>query len=428
MADEITPKDQRPYIAEAIKNNKICNDFYEGVTAVKNETYLPKYRNEDDSTYKIRVDGTLFSNMFAPIIDATAGMVMSKQPTVTGFETVEFDNLDLQGKTLAGFTKDAIKRSLKWGVHFVAVQTNEERPYLKHFEYDQLKMIIEDQGRVIGIVFKEEDEERVGEFGFKKVQRYTYFKEYGGEVWWEGNDKFAKRDEWTNTLSDPAVVLIETGEKKSLGVYISKMKDIAEANHVHLITKSHISNVLAKIGDPILQFFGMPEDDQKTINTQMAAVFQDKTKEGLEYAEAEGRGLQHVKDEAKNAEDMIDKLTFGLFDKAQHSTVVDAKESKEKTSSLLTDIAVEIEGKFNKLFKYYVELGKGTVTEKDHIEFNKDFTEEHINIETAFDLLKEREMSRETFYTVLQTGRLPKDFTPESESEKIEQNGGLGID
>jgi len=49
-----------------------------------------------------------------------------------------------------------------------------------------------------------------------------------------------------------------------------------------------------------------------------------------------------------------------------------------------------------------------------------------INLEIAEKLLFAGAMSRETFYSILQTGELPKDFDVSTEADKIETDAGTG--
>ncbi len=437
MADkEITPKDQRQNISEAVKLNKICRDFYEGATKVKTDEYLPIYDGESEETHKIRVSGTAFVNMFAPVANGIAGMVMSRPPQIEGYDRLNSSDVDMKGNTLSVFCKESITFSLVDGVTYLALQKSkkENRIFFKRYRYEDLMMELrDDNGELEGYVFKDTIEVKKGDFGYEERERYIVYKAGEGQVWYSGEDGvFKKQDDWDNDTKFIPVVDIVTGYKKKPSMYISRLRDLADMNSVHLTTKTHISSVLLKVGNIQTIFFGEVGDETLELGIDDALTFTDKTKEGLEYVEAKGTGVVYAQNEIKTIEESIDKLTYGIFDLTSANTVVEAKGRDKKTTSILTDIAEEISSKINILYPMYAELSNETPSKDAVIEFKTDFAEEHLSIETAFNMLTEGEMSRETYYTVWQTGKLPKDFDIKEEAEKIEaeENAktGAGID
>jgi len=432
---KITPKDQRPNITEALKLNKICRDFYEGATKVKTDDYLPIYEGESDTTHKIRVSGTALINMFAPVVDGITGMVMSKPPHIEGYDKLS-GNVDMNGNTLSVFCKECIKYSLVDGITYIALQKSEKenRIYFKRYRYENLIMeLLDDNGELEGYVFKDTIEAKDGDFGYEERERYIVYKAGEGQIWYTGKDgKFSKQDEWTNEVNVVPVVDIVTGYKKKPSAYISRLRDLADMNSVHLTTKTHISSVLLKVGNIQTIFFGEVGDNKLVLGIDDALTFTDKTKEGLEYVEAKGTGVVYAQNEIKTIEESIDKLTYGIFDLKSANTVVEAKGKDKKTSSILTDIAEELSSKINILYPIYAELSKVEAEKDANIEFRTDFAEEHLSIDVAFKMLTENEMSRETYYNVWQTGKLPKDFDIKEEAERIEkeesEKSGAGID
>ena len=214
-----------------------------------------------------------------------------------------------------------------------------------------------------------------------------------------------------------------TGKELSQFEIVPKMYDIANLNRVHLNLESNIANVLSVVGNPVPIFYGQVEEGRVTIGVKDALRFEDKQKEGFEYGEITGAGVAHLQGKIKLVEEQIDKITFSILKKETNKTVIDAQQSQSKNTSFLTDVAIELETKMNMLLKYISELEDKPLRDGAFIEYKKDFDEEMINLDIAEKLLLAGQMSRETFYSILQTGKLPKNFDISKEAEKIE----LGI-
>jgi len=422
MAD--TPDIQFKKITDIKKHIELCRDFYIGSIKVFNETYLPKWSGETDEGYATRIASTAFANMYAPIIDGLAGLITKTEPTKEKLDNLDLDNVDLKHHNIVGFGKEVIKKSLSEGIVFVSVETNTQknRAFFKMYSYENLMSYVFEDDVLVQIVFRDETEQQDGRFGVKKLERYIVFKRGGGEVWYkgDGSDEITLQYEWFNNLQDIPVVWFTTGKELSQFEIIPKMYDIANLNRVHLNLESNIANVLSVVGNPVPIFYGQVEEDKITIGVKDALRFDDKQKEGFEYGEITGAGVTHLQNKIKLIEEQIDKTTFSILKKETNKTVIDAQESRNKNTSFLTDVATELETKMNILIKYMAELENKSLKDGAFIRYKKDFDEEIINLEIAEKLLFAGEMSRETFYTILKTGELPKDFDVSKETEKIE--------
>lgn len=432
MAD--TPNTQLEKIANIQTKSKVCKDFYLGTIKVMNDTYLPQWTGETDAGYALRKTSTAFVNMYAPIVDGLIGLITKKEPTTVGYEGIELENVDMKHHSLASFSKQVTNKSLINGISFVTAETHTEtnRIYLKMYEYANLMSYVIEDGVLKQIVFKDVIEEQDGKFGVKTKERYIVFKIGGGEVWYQkdndGEIAHQTEDDWTNTLTEIPIVAIQTGKKLSDFEVIPKLLDTAMLNNVHLNLESQIANILGVVGNPVPIFYGQVEEGKVTIGVKDALRFEDKQKEGFEYGEITGAGVEKLQNKIKLVEEQIDKLTFSLLKKESNNTIIDAQESQSKNTSFLTDVAVELETKFNRIFGFVAELENKTLKEDAHIEFKKDFDTAIVNLEVAERLLTAGEMSRETFYHILETGELPKDFEAKDEKEKIEADGGTGLE
>lgn len=401
---------------------KLCTDFYIGTIKVKTQKYLPKWNSETKRSYELRVVGTSFVNMFAPIIDGLAGLVMKKEPKVEGYDQLELKNIDLMNNSLSSFIKTSAKQSITSGVVFVGALTSEglNRSYLKKYAYESLYSYLIEEDVLKQLVFKENVEVADGDFGVKEQERFIVFKIGGGAIWYQDDESVIKeQDTWENSLSEIPVVAIVTGKVLTPFEVVPKLLDVAELNNVHLNLETNLANILNIVGNPIPMFFGQTGEGEVTIGVKDALVFQDKNTQGAEYLEIEGKGVQKVQDQIKTTEEQIDKLTFNLLLNEDSKTVIDAQQKQQKNTSFLSDIASELEAKFETVLSYALELENKTIPSDANIEMQKDFDAVIIDLETAFKALQSGDMSRATFYDVLLTGKLPKDFKISEENNRI---------
>jgi hypothetical protein len=192
--------------------------------------------------------------------------------------------------------------------------------------------------------------------------------------------------------------------------------------------ESHLANVLGVVGNPIPVFYGQLEEEGITIGVKDALRFANKQEEGFEYVEITGAGVNKLQDKIKNIEEQIDKTTFSILKKQESKTRIDAQEAQSKNTSFLTDMAVKLSSKFNALFEYMAQLENKQLPKDAKLEFKTDFASENISLQVAEKLLLAGEMSRETFYTILQTGELPKDFDVEKEIQLLEKDTNMGLE
>ena len=429
------PNKKLEKLESIINKTKVCDDFYIGAINVLNQTYLPKWTGETDAGYDERIAQTAFANMFAPVVDGLAGLVTKKAPTIKGFDALDLSNIDLKHNDVTSFMKTTIKKSITNGVAFIAVETNKElnRAYLKRYDYKNLYSYLIVDDVLQQIVFRDIVEVADGEFGLIEQERFVVFKKGGGTVWYideSGDNQMKQRSEWQNTLKDIPVLPVITGKVLTPFEIVPKLLDIANLNKVHLNLESNLANVLGVIGNPVPMFFGVLSDNEKdadgnvnvTIGVKDALVFTDKQKEGAEYLEPKATGVGKIQDKIKETESQIDKLTFKMLQNEDSNTVIDAQQNQSKNTSFLSDVASEIEAKINTALKFMLELENKNVPADAKVEMEKDFDATMIDLEVAFKTLQAGDMSRETFYEILKTGKLPKDFKIEDENSKIEND------
>ena len=404
---------------------RLCNDFYIGTIKVKNKTYVPIWDKEPEKSYQARLAQTAFANMFAPIADGLAGLIIKKEPKVTGYDALDLDNIDLFNNSLQSFMKTTTKQSIVSGVSFVGALTSTElnRSYLKRFPYEHLYSYLIEDDVLKQIVFKEVVEVKDGTFGVEKQERFVVFTQGGGTVWYadDNSETIKEQDTWENDLKDIPIVAIVTGKVLTPFEVVPKMLDVAELNKVHLNLETNLANVLGVVGNPVPMFFGKTAEGNVTIGVKEALVFADKNTQGAEYLEIEGKGVSKLQEKITAVENQIDKLTFNLLVNEDSNTVIDAQAKQAKNTSFLSDVANEVEEKFETALNYMLQLENKEIPADANIEMQKDFDAVLVDLEVAFKALQSGDMSRETFYEVLETGKLPKNFKAEEENARIEK-------
>lgn len=404
---------------------KICNDFYIGEYKVRNEKYLPKYFGETDEEYSIRSKSTEFVNMFHPIAEGIVGLVTRKDAEIDGLESYDFSNMDLKHNNLNKVIFNAAISSLLSGISFVMAMTHSDGTiYLKIYEYDDLYSYIFEDQKLVQIVFREKIEVKDGEFGLKDSERFVVFKIGSGDVWYKKDSEapVEKNEElsWTNSLDQIPMVSIVTGKVLSDFEVIPKLYDIATMNMVHLNREGNIANLVNICSNPIPVIHGDINEKELKVGVSSAIRFDDKTREDFKYVEVRGDSIKIIQEKAKTSEQNIDKLTFDLLQKSDSKTIVDAEQTRSKNTSFLKNFSDELESKFKIILQFAIELSPKTYGDFE-LSMKKDFDKEIINIEIAKSALDSGDMSRETFYTVLRTGQLPKDFKIDDENARIDK-------
>ena len=232
MAD--TPNKQIEKLSRMKSYTMLCRDFYTGTIRVMTEKYLPKWSGETEGGYEVRKSSTAFVNMFAPIIDGLAGLITKKEPTPTGYDKIDMNNVDLKHHSIASFSKMIVKKALTDGIVFISAETHElkKRAFLKIYNYEDLMSYTFEDGVLKQIVFKDTLEEKDGKFGIKLLERYVVFKVGGGAVWYksEGSDTITRQETWENSLKEIPVVWVQTGKELTEFEVIPKLYDIANLN------------------------------------------------------------------------------------------------------------------------------------------------------------------------------------------------------
>ena len=124
MTDNYGTKDQN--FRTASEKWDLVDSLMGGTDAMRaaGTDYLPKHTQEDDDTYKIRLERSTLYNKYKNSVEANVGKITSTPVQLEGGSTFlqEFKkNVDSTGRSLNEFAKDVLKSSINHGVSYILV-------------------------------------------------------------------------------------------------------------------------------------------------------------------------------------------------------------------------------------------------------------------------------------------------------------------
>ncbi len=405
---------------------KTSEDFYIGENRIFDEKYINRGEHESEIKYKKRMNSTEFINFYSSIIDSLVGLITKKDPILIDMENINIENLDLRNNNLNFLLNEACLYSILDGLIFFSIQTNQvtKKVYFKMHRYKNLYSYFFENGVLSQIVFKETVEIPFEDFDLKEQERYTVFRRGGGDIWFDNGNGLMKQEEWKNSLDEIPVVGIKIGKELSQYEVIAPLYNMAILNKVLLNLSSQLSGLANLISSPIAAIFGEVED-KKPIELGMsrAIKFIDKTKEGIEYVEVKGKGLELLQNRYNNIIENLDKISFSLLINDNSKTVIDAQQNKNKNQAFVSKVAIELEDKFNTLIGFYAKISNINLKETAKIELEKKFEDGFLTdplLQFYRDMQESQNLSQETLWDILNpTGILGKNFDNEIEKERL---------
>ncbi len=352
------------------------NDLFKGRRKIFTEKYIPIRYRESLTKYDLRLKATVFINYYKAIVKGVLGLATRKAPVVTGYDNLDLSNLDMNNRNLISFVKQSTLYSLLDGIVFVSVQTNQilNKVFFKIHRFQDLYSYNFKDGMLEYIVFKETIKTSPKLFEEAIQERFTMFFKGGGEIWYDGGTGLVKQDEWTNNLEEIPVSYIQTGDEEARFEVIPALYNVAELNYTLLGLSTQIASIGNLISSPVAVINGQVQDDARIeVGAEDAINLGDKRIEDFKYVEIQGSNLKELRENYKESLEKMDKVAFNMFKDDSSKTIIDAQRNQAKNMAFLTDIAVELETKFNILFKHWAMLSNLNPKEDAFIEFQKDF-------------------------------------------------------
>ncbi len=401
---------------------KLCEDFLLGGNRVLSEDYIPKGKNEENQTYETRIKSTEFFNFYSMIIRSLVGQITKEEPILNNLDKIDLTNLDSKNSNLTSFIKEVCLYSIVDGLIFVSSQTNQitKNVYFKIHRYIDLYSYYFENNVLQQIVFKETVEVPTEPFSLENQERYTVFRAGGGEVWWDSGNGIVKQEEWTNNLPEIPVVPVQTGNQISQFEVTPPLADVAETNKVLLNLSSQLTGLTNMMANPTTVGWGDFSDKAKNkLGQRFILIFNDKRKEGLEYLEIKGYGVDKLQLRLDKMLQNLDKISFFMFVNDNSKTIIDAQQKQSKNTAFLSDVATEIQGKINIMLRHKAMLGGINFPDDASVELKKEFSgltltdpqNKHLK-----DMVNEGNLSLTTYLTILKSANvLGKKFDVEKE-------------
>lgn len=448
----------------------ICRDVMGGTINLreKGSEYLPQFPQELDKSYNARLSQSVLFNAFARTVKCLVGMIFRNdpQPTEEVPEVMKehLDDIDLQGRSLPVFARDAFNDAMVDGHVYILVDFPETeegeirtladerdkglRPYwISIPKQDVLSFRTrQEQGRTVliqtCIYFRNMEED--GLYREKEVERIRVYRvvdqgideeaidrHVAWELWQKNEEKAVKdatEDKWYmvkfGRLTRPDIPLV--------AIYVNRAEffdseppllDLAIENIKHYQLRSDADNVQHIASVPIPWFSGLDEDRNLTVGSNTGILLPVDGKAG--YLEPMGHALKAGRDNIQDVEQRMAALGLAMLQRQtrQAETAQAKMIDKAESDSALAAAAVGLENGLNECLQIHADWIDG-VDKGGKVTVNKDFMAQMMDprmVEVISKLVGIQQLSLETMWDMLVRGEvLPATFDMALELERIE--------
>lgn len=458
----LTPDEERPDKPNADAKAQepalaLCRDVSRGTLHLRDQgrTYLFQAPGEINADYDIRLSRSVLFNAFARTIKGLAGMVFRRDPVleddVPAKIAGDYENIDLAGTHGDVFLRRLCEDSLEAGHALILVDYPDlggrvlprdieaslgARPYWVHIKKDDIVSWRTENvaGRTMlaQIVIREASMEPKGKYGEAKVERYRAFTREDGavrfDVYRKVDDKIIpERSGIVANQERIPIAEVTTSGRRRLLVSDPPLLDLATINVAHYQTLSDQLNALHKANSPILVIVGreMMSQEAQGEKVVVGPSWGLDLPQGADakYIEPTGAALGASRTQLQDFETQMARLGLSMLQ--QETRAAETAEAKridksEGDSALsvtargLQD-AIELALEFHARHRGLPEGGSVTI--------NRDFEELELTpdeVRMYSELVSSGQLSLDTMYAMLARGeRLPEDFDPEAEKDKI---------
>ncbi len=330
----------------------------DGMKAAGNK-YLPKHPLESNESYAMRLEQSVLLNAFGKTGSYLSGQVF--QADIIFEDGVDqqlkdwSEKIDVKGNDINVFLKRVFQHGITKGVSHILVDapdTNGQtltvkeeqeqgiRPYFKEIRPEDVIgwLTDEDTGRLIQVRIKEAVKKRVGQYGYKQVNRIRVLEPGTWELHEINDDDGSSVMIKSGTFSVPEIPLVSfiPGEETSIMTGITPINDLADLNLANWRSRSDQINILSVGRVPIL-FGKMIEVAEMPVGTSVMVTSQD-TDSDLMFVEVQGKAIESGANDLKENESQM--ALYGLQQLIPRSGNMTATEkainSAESNSSLGT--------------------------------------------------------------------------------------------
>lgn len=423
-----------------------------GTLAIRSQgrVYLPMEPAEDVREYEQRLRRALFFNATERTLNALVGMVFRKEPKLSDDVPPPivglWENIDNTGTHGAVFAKEAFASAMKYGHGLIYVdmppplgpgatladeRLANRRPYWVFYEADQIVNwryeSINGQSVLTLLVLEEESTEPDGLYGEEEVCRYRVLRPGSWQLYREiesigGKVEYVLEAEGVTPLS---VIPVAPIYARRTGNLTSKpfLLDLAMLNLTHYQKYSDYSTYLHIASRPVLWFRG--RNQAKPLEPIGPYTFFDVDQDNghVDFAETTGAALSAARTDLEDLKTQMAILGLSLLagPSPQPTTATEQLISKVQSDSDLATAARSLKDALEQcllLTAVYLGLPEGGSIELESMADGLFLQPADLQAYSA--MVANGQLSLETMWAVLErAGRLPEDFDPELESQRI---------
>ncbi|QLE47975.1 DUF4055 domain-containing protein [Nostoc sp. C057] len=422
----------------------------------RERAYLPKETKEPPQAWSDRIRRTTFDNRFEPAIKDYAGLlsVFSLNDDTAQSILDNQNNIDLMGNDLWTFFHEVDQYCLRDGWCGVMVEhppedpninsqadllESDRRPYLVLVDRRDIlnwqTTKINGKPQLTRVTIRETRLEPDGDYGEKEAVYYRVL--IPGEYFvfqiieGKGEAQLLLVEQGTTSLAEIPLVYYSVTES---GLFNAKAPflNLAKLNIEHFQKRSQLNEVLRKCNLPVPVRKGLIRtvDDIKKVPPLVIgpnSVLDIPADGDFFFAEPSGVAIAASKDDIKNLEAAMDRMTLDFLTSGEHQkTATEVLLDSTKTSANLKGVARRKESAMQQIFKLWVaytgETEGGGITQDEDL-LSVPLTPEQIDkLESLANL---GFISQRTLLLLLQRGKtLPRQFDIDAEvamTEKVQQ-------
>lgn len=443
MSDVSTPRSE---VTQMQSKAAVCEALDGGTDAMRaaGRAYLPQWPMEDDKGWEARRDSSTLFPGFGKALDTMVGKPFGEPVVVTTSGTIEshLENIDMAGRDIDTFCRDAFRDALKTGLGWILVDyprieqpfasAGEEkaagvRPFWVHIPVSRMigwrTANVRGQVKVTQVRFYESVEVEDGAFGVATEQRIRVISPGWVQVWHKPKDEWVLLDEGPTSLQEVALVPLYTGRT---GFWTAEppLKDLAWKNVEHWQSASDQRNILHKARVPLLAADEDLRQDTNTPVTIGAAGLITGFK-NLHYVEHTGKAIEAGRQDLMDIEDQMRRIAGELLEGGVEKTATESGIEAGEGASWLKVRVRTFQDALEECLRLHAAWIKDSV--QSSVVINTEWDDAGLTAEVMTALTQARQaglISQEVYTAKLaEGGMLPEGTTAEDELARLEAEG-----
>lgn len=465
LENDDSPGTTSPVVDAMAQGVEICRDVYGGTLALRAKPgYLPQFPKEEDAAYARRLGQAVLFNAFRKTVKGLTGMVFRKDPVI-GEDVPEsivehLENVDLQGRHVAVFLRDAFRSKLIDGHGCILVDWHgaegaqsaldeiraEARPYWVWIEKRQILRFrtANRNGAVVltSFAYLEDDTQPKGAFGEVEIERVRQFDMEGEKVLYRSWTRIkGEGGQWQPEVEEKYLgprmtripVVPDYADRSGFLTSEPPLLDLALENLEHYQMRSERRQSLGIGSIPVFVTKGVKAQDIGTFTVGGAiGLALPASDMDAGYVETAGTAFDATRDELKDIEQRMAALGLSMLQ--QESRAAETAEAKRldksEQDSELSNAARSTQDAAEEaliLHAMWMGLPEGVA---GSITVNRDFDSLVMDAQTlnVIQSMVPHKISVDTMWDMMVAGELlPDDFDREAERARLDESGAAEL-